>query len=618
MCGIAGVLYFNKERRVEEEQLSRFRDALIHRGPDFGANYIDSNIGLAHRRLSIIDLSQAANQPMFSADGRFIIVFNGEIYNFQILKKELEGQGHFFTTNSDTEVLLKMYEVYKEEMLTRLNGMFSFAVWDKKERELFAARGRAGIKPLYYVIDNQQFLFASEAKAILKYGFPLQVEEDGFNELLMFRFVAGQKTLFKGINKLEAGHFLKVKEDGRLKISRWWNLKEEIQNHPIINNPQEWFNDTFNDAIKIHMISDVPVGVLLSGGLDSSSICASLHQQNFKDIHTFNVGFKNFVDDESQDAKILASYFNFPFHSILVEDEDLAENLSIANYVHDEPLIHQNEPQLVAISRFAKKFVTVLLSGEGADEFLGGYIRYRPIAYYKHRNWINAGLKLTPSAFKSERIKKLERYFTIANPNDMLLYNSANSYPADFLKIGVDVANIHIAFREEILDEAKELYPKSLQRQAMYFDQHTYLNSLNDRNDRATMAASIECRVPFLDSRLMAGLGTLGDDWFFKGKKSKHILREAYTNILPMATLGFRKVGFSVPWIDFIFKNKKFKQHWNDMETCDIFRMGIFKFINIKQLKLDLAKGDHTNEQLLRQLFFISLWWKQYMEHFSK
>jgi asparagine synthase (glutamine-hydrolysing) len=425
MCGIAGVLYFNKDRVVQDEQLSRFRDALIHRGPDFGANFIDKNLGLAHRRLSIIDLSNAANQPMFSSDGRFVLVYNGEIYNFRILREELIKLGHFFTTNSDTEVLLKLYQVYGEKMLPKLNGMFSFVVWDVQERELFAARGKAGIKPLYYVADGEQFLFASEAKAILRYGYPFDIEESGLNELLIFRFIAGNKTLFKGINKLESGYCLKIKEDSKLTIKRWWNLKEDIQNHPTIHNPQEWFTHTFNDAIKIHMISDVPVGVLLSGGLDSSSICASLFQQNFKDIHTFNVGFKNFADDESQYAEILSNHFNFPFHSIEVEDDELAENLSIANYIHDEPLIHQNEPQLVAISRFAKKFVTVLLSGEGADEFLGGYIRYRPIAYYKNRMLINTGLSLTPSIFKNERLRKLERYFKIANADEMLLYNAA-------------------------------------------------------------------------------------------------------------------------------------------------------------------------------------------------
>jgi len=612
MCGIAGVLLFDKAKQINEEKLVRLRDALFHRGPDFGDHFIDGHIGLAHRRLSILDLSAAGNQPMFTADGRYVIVFNGEIYNFQALRKELEQKGFTYRSNCDTEVLLNLYAEYGVAMLDKLNGMFAFAIWDRQEQSLFAARDRIGIKPLYYLHDSDGFMFASEVKAFFKYGYPMELEHDHMGELLLFRFVAGENTLFKGVKKLLPGHYIHIKANNSFSITRWWKLADKILAHSTIHEPLEWFKSTFDDSIKNHMISDVPVGVLLSGGLDSSSICASLYEQGFKDIQTFNVGFNNFADDESGLAKRLSSSFKYPFHSIVLENDDLIENLSIANYVHDEPLVHQNEPQIIAISRYAKKHVTVLLSGEGSDEFLGGYVRYKPLHFQRMHRFIHFMLRLTPDFIKPYRIKKLERYFNVQDSDLLVLTNASNNFPEEFVNIGVRIADIHNNYRKQILAEAKAVYPDNPRRQAMYLDQHTYVCSLNDRNDRATMAASIECRVPFLDHRLAEGLGTLSDDWFFKGKKSKYILKTAYNKTLPDYILNFRKIGFSVPWIKYIRESKKLQQQWNDMEHCDIFKQGIFEHFDFPKLKAQSKAGDFSSLQLKRQLFFISLWWKQY------
>jgi len=617
MCGFAGVLHFDRDKKVDEARLTAARESLIHRGPEYGANFIDGNLGLGHRRLSIIDLSADGNQPLFSSDGRYVIVFNGEIYNYKQLHKELSAKGVLFKSSSDTEVLLYMYIVYGEAMLDKLNGMFAFAVWDKENRSLFIARDRVGIKPLYYYKDAESFVFASEAKALFRYGLELQVDENNLNEFLLFRFVSGENTLFRGIKKLMPGHSMLIKEDKTVSIKCWWHLADRIRLHPTINNPVEWFTDTFDNSIKNHMISDVPIGVLLSGGLDSSSVCASLYKQGFKSIESFNVGFKNFVDDESKLAEALSKKFDFKYHSIHVEDEELAENLSIADYMHDEPLVHENEPQIIAISRYAKKTVTVLLSGEGADEFLGGYVRYKPLKYLPYKGMINFLLSSVPGIYKSNRLAKLQRYFSVENQDDMILLNAVNNFPEDFRKLGLNVSNMHVQHREKMLKEAKELYPNSVQRQAMYLDQHTYLHSLNDRNDRATMAASIECRVPFLDHRLMEGLGTLPDECFFRGKKGKFLLKESYKNVLPDATLNFRKVGFSVPWIKFILQSQKLKYHWDNMESCELFKMGWLKFIEVKKLRDNIHNSNTAEQALLRQLFFISLWWKQYTSHFE-
>lgn len=616
MCGISGVYYFNQEKTIDENALIKMRDTLHHRGPDFGSHFIDQNIGLAHRRLAIIDLSVLGNQPMFSDDGRFVIVFNGEIYNFQELREELIKKGFIFKSNSDTEVLLKLYISEGSSMLHKLNGMFAFVIWDKQEKELFATRDRVGIKPFYYVKDANQFLFASEPKAIFKYGYPLEIADEHFGELLLYRFVAGENSLFKNVKVLLPGHFIKIKQDGNFSITRWWKLADQIKNHPTIHNPVEWFRNTFDDSINKHMIADVPVGVLLSGGLDSSSICASLYSQNYKSIQTFNVGFNNFVDDESQMAGRLSRNFDYKFHSITVEDEDLAENLSIANYIHNIPLIHQNEPQIVAISRHAKKHITVLLSGEGADEIMGGYVRYKALKYLRYKGLIHLLLSLTPKKLKSYRTEKIQRYFNLSNYDAMILINASNNFPDEFQKVGLNMAEVHNDYRKNILEEAKEIYPNNFRRQALYLDQHTYLCSLNDRNDRATMAASVECRVPFLDYRLIEGLGTLSDEWLFTGKKSKYILKKSYEDVMPKYIQNFRKIGFSVPWINYIFKSEALNYQWNHMEESGVFKRGILNGIDFKQLRKNEKLGDFSSQLLLRQLFFISIWWNQVKENY--
>lgn len=616
MCGIAGILYYNQNRMVEAERLTAMRDALLHRGPDNGDSFIENNIGLGHRRLSILDLSPLGNQPMFSSDDRYVIVFNGEIYNFLELRPELESKGFSFRSHCDTEVLLNMYIAYGEAMLDKLSGMFAFVIWDRKEQVIFAAKDRVGIKPFYFVADHEQFLFASEAKSLFAAGYPLQLDESTFSELFLYRFVAGEDTIFKNVKKLLPGHCITIRGN-KVAVKRWWNLADKIANHPKIQDPVEWFRSTFNSSVKQHMISDVPVGVLLSGGLDSSSVCASMHEQGYKSIQTFNVGFRNFEDDESSLAARLSKHYDYPSHSIYVEDEDLEENVRIANYIHDEPLIHQNDPQIVAISRYAKKFVTVLLSGEGADEFLGGYVRYKPLKYASHASSIRTMLKLIPGKYKSNRLQKLQRYFTLPSTDAMIMLNASNNFPDDLIDVGFKLSEIKNDYRNKVLKEAKEVYPGNVRRQALYYDQHTYLSSLNHRNDRATMAGSIECRVPFLDPRLMEGLGTLDDKWLFTGKKSKYLLMKAFEKSLPDYITNFRKVGFSVPWINFIHKSERFEHYWNTIEKSDLLQYKIFSGINIGQLRNNVEKGDLSSQMLMRQLFFSSIWWDEYAEHFK-
>lgn len=614
MCGIAGIIHYNNAANVDEQKLTICRDALIHRGPDFGANYIYGNVGLAHRRLSIIDLSTNGNQPLLSKDENYVIVFNGEIYNFKELKIILQKKGFTFYSNSDTEVLLNMYICFGKNMLQQLSGMFAFAILDKQKNELFVARDRVGIKPLYYAEVNNSFVFASEPKALLKAYVNFEIQTQNLNELLLYRFVSGSESLFKNIYKLVPGHFMVVTKDGIKENTRWWNLKNQILQHSTITKPVEWFFETFNNSVKSHMISDVPVGVLLSGGLDSSSICASLKYQGFNDINTFNVGFTNFIDDETLIANEVANKYNYPFHNIIVESEDLYKYSKQSAFSFGDALIHQNEPQLVAISSFANKYVKVLLSGEGADELMGGYVRYKAFKYFENKKAIGLSLRITPNFFKSHRLKKLQHFLNLQQADHAILFNAVNNFPKELMKMGIETIEIKNEYRVKILEEAKELYANNLVRQAMYLDQHTYLSTLNDRNDIATMQASIECRVPFLDHKLIEGLGTLPNDFLLKGNKGKYILNESFKTFLPKSVLKFRKVGFSVPWVQHLKQNETLLYGWNTMEKSEILNMGVLKLLNIQQLRSEYNNGDTSKESLLRQLFFISFWYNNYKQ----
>ena len=616
MCGINGILHLQSQKKVDERLLARMRDALEHRGPDDKGLFVENNIGFGHRRLSILDVSAAGHQPFRSDDGRYVMVFNGEIYNFKDFYAELKSKGFDIKTNSDTEVLLKLFQLHGLKMLHRLNGMFAFAIWDKSEKKLLLVRDRMGVKPLYYSFYNETLYFGSEQKALFTAGVPLKIAQDGLEEYIFNRFVAGENTLYENVKKVLPGHTMIIEESGKITIQKWWDLKNEIQQHSKISNPVEWFRDTFDDSLKLRMVSDVPVGVLLSGGLDSSSILASLHHQKYKDIQTFNIGFKEQEHDESHLAKMLTEKLHYGFHTLQLENQKLHDNLIAATYFQDEPLMHLSEPHLLGISQVAKPSVKVLLSGEGADELMGGYVRYKALQFPTLLHSI-ATLGSIDLFAKKPRYEKLLRYAQIKNNQDLILFNGCNMYPDDILHTyGIGKAPDN-DYRKQIYKDAKSLYPDNLRRQALYFDQHTYLCSLLDRNDRCTMGASIECREPFLDQRLIAGLGSLEDKWLFKGKKGKFILKSAMEQRLPDEILKFRKVGLSTPWGDYITKSPAFKDELESFSNSEIFRMPFFENISSKKLIHSLERGDANAISYIMPLFMMHIWMKNYVSQFS-
>lgn len=618
MCGIAGILNFDKNRQVDETEVIRMRDSLIHRGPDGAGIFVSREIGLAHRRLSIIDLSERGHQPFFSPDNRYFIVFNGEIFNYLELRKELAYQGIIFRSDSDTEVLLNLYIKYGRNCLEKLNGMFAFAIWDAVDQTLFVARDRVGIKPFYYSVFNDAFYFASEPKAIFTAGVSTQIDQTTMQELLLFKYVAGAETVFKNVKRLLPGHCMLIK-DKVVKPYRWWNLPDKIKENRenLPSNPTAWFEETFYSSVKYRTISDVPVGVMLSGGLDSGSVAAALHHNGENNLAAFTFVFDDPLYNEGPLAKLVADRFGLDLHTVELNQEDLMESLETAAWLYDEPLVHQNDAQMLALSKAAKKYVTVLLSGEGADEFMGGYVRYKPLAHHhllKFAGLTSNVLKYIPSNGIVNRFDKLNRYLKDDRVSSLVLLNAANLYPGDLKKYGVEIDIETFSYRNTVLKEAVGLYPNEPARQAMYMDLFIHMASVLDRNDRMTMGASIECRVPFMDYRLMEMIPALPTKSLLKGKKGKRLLFDSVAQKLPSDVLTFKKLGFSVPWGKYIGHNNIFNDSITQIKAGSLEEF--FPEFNFKKLIKDYANKDSFSSAILRQLIMTNLWKDKYRKHF--
>jgi len=610
MCGFCGIVYSDDNRPVDRDVLVRMRDMLAHRGPDAAGCYTAPGVGLGSRRLAILDLSDRGQMPMSTPDGRFWIVYNGEIYNYRELRAPLEARGYRFSSNTDTEVLLNLFAAEGPSMLPRLNGMFAFAIWDSQERRLFMARDRLGVKPLYYALHQGALYFASEEKALFAAGIPIEFDHDAWQELLCFRFIAGEQTAFRGVRRLLAGHHL-VWERAHAKITRWWNLAERAQmlRNDSVRDPVEWYRETFDDAVKVRRISDVPVGVLLSGGLDSSTVVASLSRQSAGRVSSFTVGFPEARYDERPLARQMVTRYQLEEHSLEVTPDRLLSLLQEAAWYNDEPLAHTNDAHLLAISQYARPRVTVLLSGEGADETLGGYVRYTPLRYPALLRLLKPVLShLTGIGRRSARLAKLGRFLELPSFRDVVLYNACDTLPADLAQLGLSCATAP-PYRERVLAEAESLYPDDLIRQAMYSDQHTFLCSVLDRTDRMTMGASIECRLPFLDYRLVEGVAALRTGALLRSHGTKPLLRRSLGDRLPKDVLRHPKWGFGVPWKNYVRTVPEVRRVVETLPGHELLRESPIDLGRLKTQIQSLWAGDNRMLPLIMQLVMITQAW---------
>jgi asparagine synthase (glutamine-hydrolysing) len=610
MCGIAGIVYSDPTRVAAESDVIRFRDTLLHRGPDDAGHFIAPGIVLATRRLAILDLSRNGHMPMATPDGRYWITYNGEIYNYREMRKELEARGVRFRSETDTEVLLQAFAHDGPPMLSRLNGMFAFAIWDSLERSLFLARDRLGIKPLAYAETEMGFVFASEEKALFQAGVKPAFDESSLEELLCFRFVAGEATPYSGVKHLLPGHFLELR-DGRVAVRRWWNLavRAREQNTEFhSSSPERWFRRQFDDAVALRqVVSDVPVGLMLSGGIDSSSIAMSLAAQGKGRLASFTVRFDDSGYDEGNLAREVARKAGMTFHQYTVEPYEIVDRLLRASRYMDAPLAHGNDIHMWALAEYAKPLVTVLLSGEGADESLGGYVRYLPLRAPGLLTLLRPLLARTGSLPISSRMTKLERFLELQQPNALLLFNSCNVLPDDLTEVGLQPKGDY-PYRETVLEEARTLYPSDLARQAMYSDHHTFLASLLDRNDRMTMAASVECRVPFLDYRLVETLAAMPSRMILRGYRGKSLLRRAMGSQLPRSVTRHRKWGFGVPWRTHFRQLPELRQLLRDLPQMRPISGGRLDSSKVEKLVVRYLNGDFRHEALVYQLASLALW----------
>ena len=547
MCGIAGLLYSDPSRPCEPEIVTAMRDVASYRGPDDAGIYIDGNAGLGHRRLSIIDLG-GGHQPMCDSSRRYWIVFNGEIYNYRDVRERLVARGRTFLTKSDTEVILQAYAELGETCVHELNGMFAFAIWDTVARSLFLARDRMGVKPLYYTQTADAFLFGSEIKSLFASGkVTAECREDALTEYLVFRQVAGTDTLFRGVKSLAPGCTITV-SDGKPRITRYWSPRPSSELPPIsLAEARRTLADLLEDSVRLRLVSDVPVGTFCSGGIDSSLVTALAARLKGEPVNTFSIGFDESGWDESPYALMVSKEYATVHHQLRVGNEPFSELFPKMVWHNDEPLDFANSVHIFALSQLAKKYVTVVLTGEGSDELFAGYPRYRIPTLARSFARVPAPLRRLMAGLSNDhRVKKLARY-AAASPSDVLLYNS--SYlRAESIHEACPQLNGFGAFsyRLECLMGTAPLQSDPVRRLSL-LDQETFLVSILHRQDKMSMAASIESRVPFMDYRLVEWANRLGTAYKIRGGTGKALVKDVARTVLPPQIVDRRKSGFGVP-----------------------------------------------------------------------
>lgn len=566
MCGICGIFHTKQNEKIDGEILLAMAESLKHRGPDDGGCFVDGCLGLTHRRLSILDLSTAGHQPMQSYDGRYWIIFNGEIYNYIELKRYLMAKGYAFRSRSDTEVLLNLFIEEDKNCLKKLNGMFAFAIWDTQERKILLARDRLGIKPLYWYRDGKTFLFASEIKALFQSpDVKAELDQEGLQDYLTFQFCLGGKTLFKNIYEVAPGSWLEVDQQGEIESGRYWSVNYQID----LDHSESYFvqelKGLLQDSIDLQLRSDVPVGAHLSGGMDSS-IITSLAASNLENpLHTFNGGFKEAKGkfDESNYARIVAKYNHTIHHEIFPTAQEFVNVLPSLIYHMDEPAAGPGIFPQWMVARLAKENVKVVLGGQGGDELFAGYARYL-IAYLEE--CIRGGIEGTqedpqyivnfqtilPNLPQLQGYQPLMRHFW----QDGLFGSMAERYfrlidrgaaIRSFLQDDFLASSAYSTF-DAYMAVFSTNEPASYINRMTRFDMLTLLPALLHVEDRTSMMVSLESRVPLLDHRIVELSASMPPSYKFAGGQTKHILRQAGRGLVPSEILDRRdKMGFPVP-----------------------------------------------------------------------
>ena len=635
MCGINGIALSSRSRReIDVRVLERMRDVLTHRGPDDEGLFVGGRVGLGHRRLSIVDVA-AGHQPMTNEDGSLQIVYNGEIYNHADFRESLEARGHVYRTHCDTETILHLYEEEGARSVERLRGMFAFAIWDANRRELFVARDRLGVKPLYYVhADDGSLYFASEIKALLEArAVAPEVNYAALPDYLANHATSGEETLFRGVKRLLPGHTL-LWRDGQVQIEKYWDVSfdkgagEDSRRKTDDEYVAEW-SELFRTSVRLRLMADVPLGMFLSGGIDSSAIAAVMSGMVAEPIKTFSVAFAEREANELEYARMAARAFKTDHHEILITPEQFFEALPRLVWHEDEPLAHPSSVALYFVSRLAAEHVKVVLTGEGSDELLAGYERYRKTVYNlalgaRYHRWAGDGLRRAvqnriESLPASSRVRhKLSRTFLCVPPEIESIYFDNFAVFGRSMQRGLLTAEARErAGTTDPYAEVCRLLEKTdadtLLHRLLYADTKTYLQELLMKQDQMSMAASIESRVPFLDHKLVEFTSRLPERLKLRGWTTKYVLRRSMKGVLPEAILRRGKMGFPVPvgsWFRGPFRSVVDEYVLGERASS----RGLFNQNFVRDLVARHQSGAENHSERLWSLVNFEMWMRRFID----
>jgi len=606
MCGFIG---FTGKLENRKEIINRMMDRIIHRGPDMGGDFLGDNITLGFRRLSIIDLSESAKQPMISDDGDVALVFNGEIYNFADIRSELESKGYTFKTKCDSEALLKGYIEYGTDVVYKLRGMFAFAIWDKRNGTIFGARDFFGIKPFYYTfVDGGEFLFGSEIKSFLEHpGFKKEVNPDALLPYLTFQYSSQDETFFKGVYKLPPAHYFVLK-DGKIDITRYWDVNFSEREGSL-----EKFSDEIDyvvkESVKAHQISDVKVGAFLSGGVDSSYITAAMMPDK-----TFSVGFDFEKFNETDEAAELSEKLKINNYKKMISADECFETLEEIQYHMDEPQSNPSSVPLYFLAKLASEHVTVVLSGEGADEIYAGSEWYDETPRMKQYKKLPQFIRIAAAGVA----KKLPYFkghdFIIkcsGRPEDYFI-GQAYVFPE---KEAYEIVNEKYKNAPKVKDITGNIYARVKDRSELEKKQYLDLNlwlpgDILLKADKMSMAHSLELRVPYLDKEVMAHAQTIPSRYKINGKNTKYVLRRAANKTLPDDWANRKKMGFPVP-IRYWLREEKYylfaKEYFTDDCASEFFdREKLMKLLD------DHYSGKTNNARKIWTALVFLVWYRRF------
>ena len=627
MCGICGFVDANGLGPDAPALLKAMADVIIHRGPDDDGYYLDANAALGMRRLSIIDLV-TGKQPISNEDKTIWVVYNGEIFNFPDIKKDLVARGHVFATRADTEVIVHLYEDLGDDFVHRLNGMFAIALWDTKRRRLVLARDRLGIKPLHYWEDGERVYFASEIKSLLQTPLPREIDFEALGQYFAFEYVPAPRSIFRGVGKLLPGHLMIV-EGGRTEIRRYWDVRYAETN--IVARREEEYAEEIasrlKESVRMRLLSDVPLGVFLSGGVDSSSVTALMSEVAAGPVKTFSIGFREKTFDELDAARLVAGRFSTEHHEFVVGPDKVRELTPILMRFLDEPLADASIIPTYIISRLARETVTVALAGDGGDELFGGYDTYkahkvarfyRRIPRIARRGLIRPVVRKLPASAKRLSFEfKAKKFIAGAEyPPEVSNFIWWGAYAPE-LRARLFSPDLQARIGEDpyapvAVQGANTRAADGLDRIA-YLDLKLYLqDDLLVKVDRMSMANSLEIRVPFLDYTFVEFAATIPSRLKLKGLASKYILKKAMASRLPAEILTKKKIGFDIPlgvWIreelrDFVLATlapERLKRH------------GFFDDRFVRGVLDEHLRGTHNHRQLLWPLIIFQFWYDRYM-----